>query len=154
MPGIYFYRLEPSFYTGFAPRCQDPRRITAHVGRGNQLRVAVVLSDPVIDGYLNDLATRYRVYRKLIDTDRITLTQNTAFELFEQTIFAEGILNLAARKEIVNAAPYKALNLKMMDKLNPGKVFHVKIDFQERIKDWSRQLAGIKKNRLSNKIKF
>ncbi len=147
--GIYFYRLEPSFYTGFAPRSQDPRRVTAHVGRGNQLRVTVVLSDAIIDGYLEDLATRYRVYRKLIDTNRITLTQNTAFEIFEETVLETDILNLAARRESMSTAQYRALNLKMLEMLNPDKIFHITIDFKERIKTWSRLLDDVEIKKLS-----
>jgi len=46
--GLYYDRREPSFYTGFAPRTLDPARIHLHVGRGNQLRVTVVLSDEVL----------------------------------------------------------------------------------------------------------
>lgn len=40
--GVYYDRREPSFYTGFAPRTPDPRRLHLHVGRGNQLRVTAV----------------------------------------------------------------------------------------------------------------
>src|SRR5688572_22120486 len=40
--GVYYHRYEPVFYTGFAPRTNDPLRIHLHLGRGNQLRLTVV----------------------------------------------------------------------------------------------------------------
>src|SRR5512136_224230 len=61
--GIYYDRYEPSFYTGFAPRTLDPRRVHLHLGRGNQLRVTVVLADDVLREYAKDLFDRDRVYR-------------------------------------------------------------------------------------------
>jgi len=46
-PGVYFHWYEPSFYTGFAPRTQDPERVHIELARGNQVRVTVVLGDTV-----------------------------------------------------------------------------------------------------------
>ena len=45
--GVFYDEREPSFYTGFAPRTHDPARLHIHLGRGNQLRVTMVLSDEV-----------------------------------------------------------------------------------------------------------
>ncbi len=52
--GSYYDSWEPTFYTGFAPRALDPRRLHVHVGRGNQLRITLVLADDVIDSYARD----------------------------------------------------------------------------------------------------
>src|SRR6185436_15497856 len=49
--GVFYDAPEPTFYTGFAPRTQDPERLHIHLGRGNQLRVTEVLSDGVIGEY-------------------------------------------------------------------------------------------------------
>src|SRR5438067_747219 len=65
--GVFYDEREPSFYTGFAPRTDDPARLHIHLGRGNQLRVTMVLSDDVIRDYARDLAERRRTYRRLID---------------------------------------------------------------------------------------
>src|SRR5215510_4308201 len=81
--GVYYDRREPSFYTGFAPRTLDPERIHLHVGRGNQLRVTVVLSDQVLAEYARDLDQRRRTYRALVDDGRLVLTQNRAFDDFD-----------------------------------------------------------------------
>src|SRR5215813_12502042 len=84
--GMYYDRYEPAFYTGFAPRTDDPRRIHLHLGRGNQLRVTVVLADDALRDYAQDLLERYRTYRALIEDGRLTLTQNRGFEEFERTL--------------------------------------------------------------------
>src|SRR5215831_958088 len=81
--GVYYDRREPSFYTGFAPRTLDAARIHLHVGRGNQLRVTVVLSDEVLAEYARDLSQRWRTYRTLADAGRLVLTQNRAFDDFD-----------------------------------------------------------------------
>ena len=84
--GLYYDRREPSFYTGFAPRTPDPTRLHLHIGRGNQLRVTVVLADDVLEEYARDLWQRWRTYRALVDGGRLVLTQNHAFEEFEQEL--------------------------------------------------------------------
>ena len=53
--GLYYDRYEPTFYTGFAPRTADPNRIHLRLGRGNQLRVTVVLSEAALEAYGRDL---------------------------------------------------------------------------------------------------
>ena len=77
--GMYYDRYEPAFYTGFAPRTNDPQRVHLHLGRGNQLRVTVVLADDVLHDYAEDLLGRYRTYRTLIDDGCLVLTQNQGF---------------------------------------------------------------------------
>jgi hypothetical protein len=148
-PGVYFYQFEPSFYTGFAPRCQDPRRISTYLGRGNQLRVTVVISREMIAEYLSDLATRYEAYRELIDTGEIHLSQNTEFEKFQDVIQKENILVLAGRRGTMSEHDYWKLSLEKLQKLNNHKIFHIKIDFRRRMLEWSKQLAGLQGKELS-----
>jgi len=140
VPGVYFYRLEPSFYTGFAPRCQDPERIHIHLGRGNQLRVTLVLSDRIIDTYLSDLAMRYRTYDRLIQRGTIKLTQNRGFEEFRSIILKKHILKLADFEDTMDPVEWRRISLRMLEKLNPGRVFHIRIDFEERMHEWSSLL--------------
>jgi len=139
--GVFYYRIEPSFYTGFAPRCQDPKGIHIHLGRGNQIRVTVVLSNQVIDSYLPDLALRYHVYDELIKKAKIKLTQNLGFEKFSRVIKAENIVKLAGEKNGMDPQAYRKISLEILEKLNPGKVFHISVDFDRRINEWSTQLT-------------
>src|SRR5215472_1594984 len=57
--GVYFHWYEPSFYTGFAPRTQDPQRVHIELSRGNQVRFTMVLGDTELDNYLDDLSVRH-----------------------------------------------------------------------------------------------
>jgi hypothetical protein len=77
-PGVYFAWYEPSFYTGFAPRTQDPERVHIELARGNQVRVTVVLGDAELDAYLDDLVQRRKVYQELIDRGVIELTPTSS----------------------------------------------------------------------------
>ncbi len=139
--GVFYYRIEPSFYTGFAPRCQDPNGIHIHLGRGNQVRVTLVLSDLVLDSYLPDLALRYKVYNELIRKSKIKLTQNMGFEKFERIIRDENIVKLANEKSRMAPQAYQEISLEILEKLNPGKVFHITIDFDRQMRRWSTGLA-------------
>ena len=65
--GVLFYWYEPSFYTGFAPRTQDPSRPHIQLSRGNQLRVTLVLGPDELDNYADDLLLRYNTYQQLLD---------------------------------------------------------------------------------------
>ena len=140
-PGVYFYRFEPSFYTGFAPRCQEPERLHIRLGRGNQLRITLVLSNKMIDEYIPDLALRYRIYRKLINDSIINLSQNTGFEKFESVILGEEILDLADKKLPHAKENFWEISLQKLQKLNPGKIFRIQIDLKKRISEWSLPLA-------------
>ena len=113
--GVYYDRREPSFYTGFAPRSQDPDRVHLQIGRGNQLRITAVLSDEAIAGYARDLLYRYRTYRALIDKKRVVLTQNTSFEDFAETIDEVDLEDLVEEEDDLSAAELRERNLELME---------------------------------------
>ncbi len=136
-PGIFFHRLEPMFYTGFAPRIQDPKRVHTFLGRGNQVRLTAVLSDEVLDEYLQDIALRYRGVQALLDAGELKLTQNKQWERFKNIVHAEGLLGLAEGANLMDPEAYRALSLVKMAALNPGRVFHIKMDLRERFAEWA-----------------
>ncbi len=134
--GVYFDRAEPAFYTGFAPRCQDPKRIHLHVGRGNQLRVTVVLSTDALRNYVRDLSFRYQVYRSLVDDKTLVLTQNRFFEEFEETIKEMEIERLVGEEKTMSDASIMARNLELLEKLNPGRIFRINIPVDAIVGSW------------------
>ena len=148
-PGIFFNRLEPSFYTGFAPRSQEPERIHIHLGRGNQLRITMVLSEETINTYLEDIDTRYRIYRELIDDGNIIPTQNTGFEKFEETVKQHQIGLWVKKKATPPADDYRKISLDMLSELNPGRIFHIRIDFKKEMSEWSEELYSYGSKALS-----
>jgi len=139
--GIYYRTYEPSFYTGFAPRTDDPARLHLHVGRGNQLRVTLVLSDDVIGSYARQLLARYETYRRLIDDGKVRLTQNAGFESFAETVVDIDLAGLLAMENALSPEALHARNIELMRRLNPGRVFHLRVPVDELIRRWAAQVA-------------
>ena len=134
--GMYYDRYEPAFYTGFAPRTNDPRRIHLHLGRGNQLRVTVVLADDVLHDYAEDLLDRYRTYRSLIDDGCLVLTQNQGFEEFERRLQDAHLERSVTEQATLSDDVVRDRNLRLMKQLNPGRVFHIRLPLDEVVRRW------------------
>ena len=74
--GIPFYTHYPaSFYTGFAPRVEEPNRIHYRAGRGNQIRLTAILDEFSVLTYLYSLTKRYDHVANHSDLPDITLHQ-------------------------------------------------------------------------------
>lgn len=149
--GVFYNRYEPTFYTGFAPRALDPKRLHLHVGRGNQLRVTLVLSDKVIEQYVDNLLSRYHGYRKLIDSGKLKLTQNQAFELFEQTLRDHYLEAMQAAQAKLSSAEIRRRNLALMRELNPRRVFSIRYPEQTLLDHWRAQLSDKDRRGTNNK---
>ena len=134
--GIYYDRYESAFYTGFAPRASDPQRIHLHLGRGNQLRVTVVLGDDVLREYAGDLLERYRTYRTLIADGQLVLTQNRGFEEFERTLNDAQVAHLVSEESRLSDDALRERNLQLLARLNPGRVFRIKMPLDEVLRRW------------------
>jgi hypothetical protein len=147
--GVFYDAYEPSFYTGFAPRAMDPHRLHLHVGRGNQLRVTLVLSGDVLDEYARNLLTRYRTYRRLIDQGKMKLTQNEGFRRFEQTIRALDLDAQVAREADLSPRALRERNLALMERLNPGRVFRIQIPVDALIRHWAAEVEPADRESLS-----
>jgi hypothetical protein len=127
--GVYFYWYEPSFYTGFAPRTQDPQRLHIRLSRGNQVRVTVALGDQEIDAYLADLVARQQTYQELIDAKVIELTTNRAYERFVATLEEAGVAGAAKSRATIGPDAYRQKSIDILvDKL---------------VAAWHGQLAGM-----------
>jgi hypothetical protein len=147
--GVYYDRREPSFYTGFAPRSQDPDRVHLQIGRGNQLRITAVLSDEAIAGYARDLLLRYQTYKMLIGKKRVVLTQNTAFEDFEKTIQEIELEELVEDEEDLSPAELRERNLELMERLNPDRVFRIEMPTAEVVRRWATNVTAEDRKAMS-----
>src|SRR5262249_23690709 len=107
-----------------------------HLGRGNQLRVTVVLADDVLREYAEDLLQRYRTYRALIDAGRLVLTQNLGFEEFARTLQGAHIERLVAEQSRLSDGAVRDRNLQLMEQLNPGSVFRIRMPLDEVLRRW------------------
>ena len=140
--GVFFNDYDPNFYTGFAPRVQERERIAIHLGRGNQLRVRMVLSDATIANYLPDQAARYDMYRELIEKKIITLTANRAWEAYHEKVAAIKLHELAAGRDKMAADAWRDLNLEWMNRLVPGRLFHIRKDFRSLMDGFAETLTA------------
>jgi hypothetical protein len=138
--GSFYDRYEPSFYTGFAPRATDPRRLHLHIGRGNQLRVTVVLSDEVLLDYARDLHARQHIYRTLVDEGRVELTQNSGFDAFNARLEEVELDRLISEEADLPADVVRARNLALLERLNPGRVFRIELSEDELMRRWLARL--------------
>ena len=148
----YYQKYEPAFYTGFAPRCREPDRLHLHVGRGNQLRATLVLSDDVLEAYVRDLRARYTTYRERIDRGDLTLTQNSSFEKFEKIIREladpENSEPEMSRQDIIKS------NLLLITRLNPGRIFTISIPVERVIGNWQDFLGKADSGKIDRKRKL
>ncbi|MFC1896246.1 hypothetical protein ACFL0Q_06245, partial [Thermodesulfobacteriota bacterium] len=140
--GVFFNNYDPNFYTGFAPRVQERERIKIHLGRGNQTRVRLVLSDAAIENYLPDQAARHDLYEEIIDKKIIALTSNRAWEAYHDEVMREGLGELARNRGTMSPEAWRRLNLDFMGKLNPGRLFHIHKDFNKMADDFARSLRN------------
>jgi hypothetical protein len=140
--GVFFNDYEPNFYTGFVPRVQDGKRVQIHLGRGNQLRIRVVLSDEAIESYLPDQVARHNLYQELIDKKIVKLTTNMAWENYHARVVAEKLEELVGKRPDLDIQAWGTLNLEYMDKLMPGRLFHIQKDFNKMVEDFSGMLRG------------
>jgi hypothetical protein len=132
-PGVYFHWYEPSFYTGFAPRTQDPERVHIELARGNQVRVTVVLGERDLDAYVDDLLARRAVYQELIDRGVIELTANRQYEHFVARLDEAGV---------AAAAHDRTKAVDVMSRLNPGRVFRIHLAVDEIARRWHATLTA------------
>jgi hypothetical protein len=140
--GLLFNQYDPNFYTGFAPRVQEKARITIFLGRGNQVRLRLVLSEDSINNYLLDQVARHALYKEVIDKNIITLTTNKAWEHYDERMSSEGVAGMAARQSELNPAQWRALNLQAIEQLSPGRLHRIQRDFPAMLEQFYASLKA------------
>ena len=150
--GVYFYWYELSFYSGFAPRTQDPSRAHIQLSRGNQLRVTLALGPDELDNYADDLVLRYKTYQQLIDKGIIKLSVNNSYERFVEGINNNGVSELAASRSSVDPKTYQQKSAAVMAALNPGRVFPIRMPLDRVLTSWHQHLAAIQEQGLTDTV--
>ncbi|MDG2304347.1 MAG: hypothetical protein P8R42_06770 [Candidatus Binatia bacterium] len=140
--GVFFNDYDPNFYTGFVPRVQQADRIKIHLGRGNQLRVRMILPDETIDNFVVDQVTKHDLYQEVIDEGVIELTANKAWEDYDKRFRESGLREIAAKKGSVSPQEWRQLNVQALQKLQPERVYHIQKDFGQMTKDFYASLAA------------
>jgi len=140
--GLFFNDYQPNFYTGFVPRVQEAERVKVHLGRGNQLRVRLVLSDQTIDNYLLDQLARHDLYKELIDAKVVKLTTNTAWETYDKLFADAGLAQQAHSNATLSPQQWRELNLRAIAKFSPERLFHIQKDFARLLDDFAGLLKA------------
>jgi hypothetical protein len=143
VPGVYFHWYQPSFYAGYAPRTQDPSRLHIELGRGNQVRITVVLGDAELDAYLGDLDARHRTYQELVDRKVIELATNREYERFVAGLEAQGVAAAVAARSSMDAEAWRRRAVEVMEALNPGRVFRIRIPLVRLAEAWHGGLLAL-----------
>ncbi|WP_163340733.1 hypothetical protein [Desulfopila sp. IMCC35008] len=138
--GVLFNNYDPNFYTGFVPRVQNKNNVTIHLGRGNQVRIRMVLTDEGINSYIEDQVARHALYKEVIDKKLITLTTNRSWESYDAKVQKEQLAELADRKPGLAPDKWRQLNLDAIDRLNPGRLHHITRDFNRMAADFASSL--------------
>ncbi len=144
--GVPFYTQYPaSFYTGFAPRVEDPNRVHFRAARGNQLRLTAVLDKHSVLTYLYSLRKRYEVYDRA-QKDGLLQTESTnQLDAFRQIVDSTSYNiadTIAAYEsgELTEAQFYQA-SLDTISALNPDRVFPISLDLKQAFTDWKEAIV-------------
>jgi hypothetical protein len=140
-PGVYFYWYEPSFYTGFAPRTQDRSRSHLELGRGNQQRFTLVLGPDELDAYLDNLLQKQAIVQEMVDKGVIELTTNQEFDRYVAALAEAGVAEATASKGQLAPEAYRAKTVEIMRRLNPDRVFEIRIPVARVVGDWHAALS-------------
>jgi hypothetical protein len=109
-----------------------------------------VLSDEVLQEYARDLWQRWQTYRALVDAERLVPTQNRAFEEFEQRLGEIGLARLVAGEPSLSASALRERNLELLERLNPGRVFRIRMPVDDVVRRWRSELRAEDARRLDD----
>ena len=149
--GVPFYTHYPaSFYTGFAPRVEQPNRIHFRASRGNQVRLTAILDEYTILTYLYSLQKRYDTYGQAQSKGMLQTKSTNQLDAFRRIIDSpaydiKGKIVKFESGEMDKAQFYQA-SLDTLSKLNPHRVFNISIDLQDAFKSWKAQIQSLTQN--------
>lgn len=130
----------PSFYTGFAPRVEDPNRIHIHLGRGNNLRLTAPLDEYTILTYMYGLKKREALFDQAIAQSLIQLKQQNQLGMYK-SVMASSAYNINGLIQDLESGritreQFYAESLNVLSKLNNGRVFSIRLDLSAHIERW------------------
>ncbi|MBC7740579.1 MAG: hypothetical protein H7061_00175, partial [Bdellovibrionaceae bacterium] len=134
----------PSFYTGFAPRVEDPNKIHFHLSRGNQLRLTTPLDENTVLTYLYGMKSREVLFDMAVNEKLIKLEQQNQLGLFKSVLNspAYSITHLIGQNNsgAVSKEEFYKQSLNLIEKLNPGRIFSIRLNLTNYISRWKTQV--------------
>jgi hypothetical protein len=101
-----------------------------------------VLSDDVLETYAQDLLVRDRTYHALAESGRLVPTQNQGLSAFHRTLQSAGVAELAAEQTRVAAGERRERNVALLEKLNPGRVFRIRMAVDDLFGQWKSNISA------------
>lgn len=144
--GVPFHSRYPaSFYTGFAMRVEDPRRIHFRAGRGNQVRLTAILDEYTLLTYLYTLKKRQKVYGEAKAKGMLKAKSTDQMDAFSRIVDSPtynigGTIQAFEEKKLSREQLYQA-SLDILAKLNPHRVFPIDMDLKAAFLKWQPDLA-------------
>ena len=141
MYGVPFYTHYPaSFYTGFAPRVEEPKRVHFRAGRGNQARLTAILDEYTVLTYLYSLQKRDEIYAQAQSKGMLQTKTTNQLDAFRRIVESptyniKGTIADYEGGKIDKAQFYQA-SLDILSALNPDRLFLISIDIKEAFADW------------------
>ncbi len=145
--GVPFYTRYPaSFYTGFAPRVEEPKRIHFRASRGNQVRLTAILDEHSVLTYLYALTKRYDTYARAQSKGMMQTQSTRQLDAFRRVIDSpvygiRGTIKDYEDGEISKARFYEA-SLHVISALNPHRVFPIAIDLKDALLRWRANIQA------------
>ncbi len=149
--GVPFYERYPaSFYTGFAPRIEEPRRIHFRAGRGNQVRLTAILDEHTVLTYLYYLKKRYDVYGQATAKGLFVTKSTKQLDAYRQIIESPAYNILGTIKDFedqkLTPEQFYQASLKIITELNPQRVFPIELDLKRALQDWKNKIQAYAQN--------
>jgi hypothetical protein len=149
--GIPFVERYPaSFYTGFAPRVEEPQRLHFRAGRGNQVRLTAVLDEYTVLTYLYYLKKRNDVYSEAAGKGLFVTKSTHHLDAYRRIIESPtynilGTIQDFEEQKITREQFYQA-SLEILAALNPHRVFPISIDLKGAFRDWKEKVQQYAQN--------
>ncbi len=130
----------PAFYTGFAPRVADANRIHFHLSRGNQIRLTAPLDEYTVMTYLYNLKARESLVVDAVSKNLILLQQQDQMGMFKSVLNSDlySVNQLISKFDTgsISKEEFYAQSLLTLQKLNPGRVFSMRLDMDAYVARW------------------
>ncbi|MDJ0886870.1 MAG: hypothetical protein QNI89_06200 [Desulfobacterales bacterium] len=145
--GVPFYQQYPaSFYTGFAPRVEEPSRIHFRAGRGNHVRLTALLDEHTVLTYLYHLKKRYDVYGAAMDRGMFVTQSSEQLDAYRRIIESPAYDILGTIKDFeakkISPEQFYQASLKTLMALNPHRVFPIELDLKRALQDWKGKIKA------------
>ena len=130
----------PAFYTGFAPRIENAKRIHFQLSRGNQIRLTAPIDDFSVLTYLYGLKSREALVEDSSAKGLIKLDQQDQFGLFKSVLSSDlySVNELIGQFDNgqISKPEFYAKSLNLIEQLNPGRVFRIQFNLTSYIERW------------------